>query len=104
MKLSQFNTSSLAEKVKYINSFIGHLTNKPPITSALVFEDYSILFVCSINGEILDASAEIHNQEQKADAMKLLEGKKVVAMDCSNLPLVKEEIMKKIFRGSNRLN
>ncbi len=104
MKLSKFNTLPLANKAEYINSFIGHLTNKPPITSALVFEDYSILFVCSINGDIVDATAEIHNQEQRTDALKLLEGKKVVALDFSNLPLVKEEIIKKIFRATNRLN
>ena len=101
MKLSEFNKQPLSEKSKYINSFVS---GRPGIATALVFQDYSIFCVYSVGGQLLSAEGKIHGDKERADAIKLLKGKEVAALDLSDVRPIKKVITDKLFRANKRYN
>lgn len=92
MKISEFNAGTIEQKVSYINSFIPSL---PSVSSAIIFENYTIFVVSSLKGEINRATAHINPPQAKADAIKLLTvaGSLFVCKDLMDYPKMKQTVL-----------
>lgn len=102
MKHYEFNKLTLPKKrelirAKYPNQFEG-------VCTSMIFADYTINVVCSLNGDIIIATAEPHNEVMREALIKKLQGNEFFVLNMDTDPVIKQAIADKVFSATNRKN